>query len=172
MQFAYAPAARRGAQVGEVQMTTRGSKIRRRKILPMPADRGRQPQSELVGGGEPGWVIDFPAKPRAMKRRTRFGKLVRPDEIASLSADEKKFICSQILMDRSDDAPKLDSVCHALPSDLVARALIELVLSNALTDDELSATLYLLMTDPTPEWRRTTVAENCPHDDETNDEAS
>jgi len=78
------------------------------------------------------------------------GKPIDPSEIASLSADEKKFICAQILMERSEDNPKLDSLYNALPSDLRARALIELVIGTALQDNELTAILNHLMTDSGP----------------------
>jgi hypothetical protein len=99
--------------------------------------------------GEPGRVIGFTAKDgtQSKKRKTRIGKPVDRSEIASLSADEKKFICSQILRERSDDAPKLDSLYYALPADLRARALIELVIGTALMDDELAAILNHLMTE-------------------------
>jgi hypothetical protein len=99
--------------------------------------------------GEPGRVIGFTAKDQTQpkKRKTRIGKPVDRSEIASLSADEKKFICSQILRERSDDKPKLDSLYYALPADLRARALIELVIGTALMDDELAAILNHLITD-------------------------
>ena len=69
------------------------------------------------------------------------------DEIADMSADEKKFACADILMARSEDKAKLDSLYYALPADLRARALIELVIGTALLDDELTAVLNHLMTE-------------------------
>src|ERR1700752_4743676 len=108
------------------------------KVLKMPASRSAVESTPTRHDGsptgEPGRVIGFTAKDRTQpkKRKTRLGKPVDRRESASLSADEKKFICSEILMERSDDAPKLDSLYNALPSDLRARALIELVIGTAL----------------------------------------
>ena len=122
-------------------------------VLKMPASRSAVDSTPTRHDGsptgEPGRVIGFTAKDRTQpkKRKTRLGKPVDRSEIASLSADEKKFICSEILMERSDDAPKLDSLYNALPSDLRARALIELVIGTALLDDELTAVLDHLMTE-------------------------
>ena len=53
-------------------------------------------------------------------------------------------------MERSDDNAKLDALYNALPSDLRARAPIELVIGTALQDDELTAVLDNLMSDDTP----------------------
>jgi hypothetical protein len=123
------------------------------KVLKMPASRSAVESTPTRHDGsptgEPGRVIGFTAKDQTQpkKRKTRLGKPVDRSEIASLSADEKKFICSEILMERSDDAPKLDSLYNALPSDLRARALIELVIGTALLDDELTAVLDHLMTE-------------------------
>jgi hypothetical protein len=129
------------------------SRRKHAKILPMPSTREPSPQSEALPTGEPGRVIEFPAKAQAQpkKRKTRMGKPIDPSEIATLSADEKKFICAQILMERSGDKPKLDSLYNALPSGLRARALIELVIGTALQDNELTAILKHLMTDSGPE---------------------
>ena len=131
-----------------------GSRLRQRraKILTMPTPHERPPNSEVVATEEPARVIDFPAQlsPKPKKRKTRMGKPIDRSEIAGLSADEKKFVCSQILMERSDDNAKLDALYNALPSDLRARALIELVIGTALQDDELTAVLDNLMSDDIP----------------------
>jgi hypothetical protein len=127
------------------------------KVLQMPAfgrpggDSTPTSQDGLPAAG-PGRVIDFTERARTQpkKRKTRIGKPVDPTEITDLSADEKKFICGQILMERSEDKPKLDSLYYALPADLRARALIELVIGTALVDEELTAILNHLVTDLSP----------------------
>jgi hypothetical protein len=122
----------------------------RAKILSMAVRKEQPQQPQTTPSQELGRVIDFPAQAKPKKRKNRMGKPVDRSEIASLSADEKKFICSQILMERSDDKAKLDALYNALPSDLRARALIELVIGTALQDDELTAVLDNLMSDDTP----------------------
>jgi hypothetical protein len=123
------------------------------KVLKMPASRSAvdftATRHDGSPTGEPGRVIGFTAKGQTQpkKRKTRIGKPIDPSEIGSLSADEKKFICAEILMERSENKPKLDSLYYALPADLRARALIELVIGTALLNDELAAVLNHLMTE-------------------------
>jgi hypothetical protein len=92
-----------------------------------------------------------------------------PAVIPSMCEDEKRYYCALILMKISGKSDKIGSLFQALPEELRARALIELVLSEALDDHEVGAILYGLMTDMSPEWRR--MFENCPPDDEADYEA-
>jgi hypothetical protein len=101
------------------------------KVLKMPASRSAvdstPTRQDGSPAGEPAQVIILPRH----RRYPRKPPLYR-DEIADMSADEKKFACADILMARSEDKRKLDSLYYALPADLQARALIELVIGTAL----------------------------------------
>jgi len=62
---------------------------------------------------------------------------IGPDELAGMGIEEKMLMCVEILAEKSGDERELESLFHELPDDFRARALIELVLSEAFRDEEL-----------------------------------
>jgi tetratricopeptide (TPR) repeat protein len=104
-------------------------------------DNPPSPQRETKKQCQPAEVIDFPleAQINAKRGKKRMGKPIDPSELDSLSTDEKKVICVDTLMKRSADKAWLESLFRYLGEELQARALIELILSEALDDDEVTA---------------------------------
>jgi hypothetical protein len=91
-----------------------------------------------------------------------------PALIDSMCEDQMKHFCALFLMYIRAQSDKLNSLFQALPEQLRASALIELVLSQALKECEVRAILYGLMTNLNPEWIR--MLEDCADDGQTDDE--
>jgi hypothetical protein len=110
----------------------------------MPARQERASQSGPIHqdsspAGEPAVVIGIALggnkqADHGVKRRRL---PIAPDELAGMSIEEKMLMCVEILAEKSGDERELESLFHELPDDFRARALIELVLSEALRDEEL-----------------------------------
>jgi hypothetical protein len=113
-------------------------------VLKLPARQDRSSQSGPVHqdsspAGEPVVVIGIPPcgnkQPKRGVKRRRLP--IAPDELAGMSIEEKMLMCVEILAEKSGDERELESLFHELPDDFRARALIELVSSEALRDEEL-----------------------------------
>jgi hypothetical protein len=87
----------------------------------------------------PAVVIGIPLcgnkQPKRGVKRRRLP--IARDELAGMSIEEKMLMCAEILAEKSGDERELESLFHELPDDFRARALIELVLSEAFRDEEL-----------------------------------
>jgi hypothetical protein len=108
----------------------------------MPARQERASGSlheDSSPAGEPAVVIGIAlcgnkqADHGVKRRRLPIG----PDELAGMGIEEKMLMCVEILAEKSGDERELESLFHELPDDFRARALIELVLSEAFRDEEL-----------------------------------
>jgi hypothetical protein len=118
--------------------------MRLRRLLKMPARQERSSQSGPVHqdsspAGEPAAVTGNPLcgnkRPKRGVKRGRFP--IAPDELAGMSIEEKMLMCVETLAEKSGDERELESLFHELPDDFRARALIELVSSEALRVEEL-----------------------------------
>ena len=81
----------------------------------------------------------------------RHGPALQRTMIRSLHSKKSARCChAEILMARSEDKHKIDSLYYTLPADLRERVLIELVIGTDLLDSEPAATFNHLMTEFSP----------------------